>query len=81
MAPAEALSPFEAKKAELEADPGFAKFIKLYKMKVPMQSLRNQIGAVGIYDPDDILCFATVSAINAMKARKEYTGTKYPMEG
>lgn len=35
-APGEALSPFEAKKAELEADPGFAKFIKLYKMKVPM---------------------------------------------
>ena len=69
MAPAEALSPFEAKKAELENDPGFSKFVKLYKMKVPIQSLRNQIGAVGLYDPDDILYFATVSVINGMKAR------------
>ena len=46
-----------------------------------MQSLRNQINAVGVYDPDDILYFATVSAINGMKSRGEYTGTKFPMEG
>jgi hypothetical protein len=34
------MDPIEAKKEELMADPGFAKYVKLYKMKVPLLNIR-----------------------------------------
>jgi len=58
MAQPEELDPAEAKKEELMQDPQFAKYVKLYKMKVPLLNIRIQIRAAGIFDPDDILMFA-----------------------
>ena len=35
------LDPIEARKEELMADPGFSKFVKIYKNKVPLLAIRN----------------------------------------
>lgn len=55
----EELDPEEKRKQELLDDPGFAKFIKLYKMKVPILSILNQVRAVGAYREEDILLFVS----------------------
>ena len=70
----EELDPIEAKKEELLADPAFAKFVKLYKMKVPLLNIRLQMRAGGVFDPDDILIFASKGDINQLKKIGEYTG-------
>ena len=70
----EELDPVEAKKEELLADPAFAKFVKLYKMKVPLLNIRLQMKAGGIFDPDDILIFASKGDISNLKKIGEYTG-------
>ena len=62
----EQLDPAEAKRQELLQDPGFAKYVKLYKMKIPLVSIRNQIRSTE-YDPDDILLFAGPSDIAMLK--------------
>lgn len=48
-------------------------------MKVPLLSIRNQIGAAGVYDKDDILMFATKKAIEELKKNGDYKGDKYPL--
>ena len=63
-------------------DPEFAKFVKAYKVKVPLLQLRNQIrGTGGKYDPDDLLMWATKGEIENLKKIRDYKGSKYPMEG
>ncbi len=47
------------KKDELTSDPEFSKFIKLYKMKVPLLNIRIKIRSLGEFNPDDILLFAS----------------------
>ena len=56
---AKPLSAKEKRKEELEADPAFSKFLKLLKMKVPMQNLFLQVKAGGVYSQDDLLLFAS----------------------
>lgn len=71
------LDPIEARKEELMADPGFSKFVRIYKNKVPLLAIRNQMRAAGIYDPDDILMFALPSDIANLKKLGDYKGDKY----
>ena len=52
------MTPEDKKREQLKADPEFARFIKVLKVKVPLLSIRNQIRAGGKFDPDDILLFA-----------------------
>ena len=73
----ESLDPDEARRQELMQDEAFSKLVKLYKMRIPLLNLRNQMRAGGVYDPDDILLFASKSDIKALKALKDYTGDKY----
>lgn len=58
-------------------DPNFAKLVKGYKMKIPLLQLRNNMRAQGIYDPDDILLFASESDIANLKKIGDYKGDKY----
>jgi hypothetical protein len=58
-------------------DPVFAKFIKLYKMKVPMHSLLNQVIAQGAYSQDDLMLFASPGEIKKLKDIGVYTGTRF----
>lgn len=73
----EELDPDEKRRQELLAEPAFAKFVKLYKLKVPIQSLLNQIRAAGQYKDDDMLLFATTAEIKKLKEIGEYKGTKF----
>ena len=75
------LNPIDARKEELMGDPDFAKFVKAYKVKVPLLQLRNQIRSTGKYDADDILMWATVGEIENLKKIGDYKGNKYPMQG
>ncbi len=59
--------PIEARKEKLMADPGFSKFVRIYKNKVPLNAIRNQMRAVSIYDPYDILMFILPSDIANLK--------------
>jgi hypothetical protein len=58
-------------------DPMFAKYVKLYKMKVPLLNIRIQMRAAGVYDPDDILLFAQKSDIENLKRLGDYKGDQY----
>lgn len=58
-------------------DEAFSKLVKLYKMRIPLLNLRNQMRAGGIYDPDDILLFASKPDIAALKKIGDYKGDKY----
>lgn len=59
------------------ADPGFAKYVRIYKNKVPLLAIRNQMRAAAVYDPDDILMFAQPSDISNLKKLGDYKGDKY----
>lgn len=72
----EQLDPDEARRQELLEDPEFAKFVKLYKMKIPLLSIRNQLRG-SKHDPDDILLFANKGDIMALKKIGDYKGDKY----
>ena len=71
------LDPIEAEKEKLLEDPVFAKFIKLYKMRVPMRNLLMQIKAGGQYSQDDIMLFATPGEVKKLKEDGIYTGTRF----
>ena len=60
-------------------DPEFARFVRAYKVKVPLLQLRNQIKSTGKYDPDDILMFATKTEIQTLKKIGDYKGSWYPL--
>ena len=76
VAPA-AVDPIEARKQELLADPDFAKFVRAYKNRVPLLAIRNQIRAAGMFDPDDLLMFASANDIANLKKTGDYKGDKY----
>ena len=63
----EELDPEEKRRQELLEDPGFAKFVKLYKMKVPILSIINQVRAVGTYREEDILLFVSEGDIKRLQ--------------
>ena len=65
------------KKDELTSDPEFSKFIKLYKMKVPLLNIRIKIRSLGEFNPDDILLFESKKDIANLKKLGDYTGTEY----
>lgn len=73
----EQLDPDEARRQELLQDPGFAKYVKLYKMKVPLLSIRNQLKGTMSHNPDDILLFASGPDISRLKEVGDYKGDKY----
>ena len=66
--------PDELRKMELEQDPDFARFIRLLKVKIPLLSIRQSIEGEGVYHVDDILLFASKSAISQLVK----TGTVIP---
>lgn len=70
--PEEPVDPDEAKRAELMEKPDFAKLVKLMKMKVPLQSILNQVRAAGIYTDDEVLLFVTPGDISKLKASGGY---------
>lgn len=76
-APEPELDPVEAKKEELKNDPAFARFLKALKLGVPPQSIRMQIRAQGVFDPDDFLMFMDTGQIMALKKIGDYKGDKY----
>jgi hypothetical protein len=59
------------------SDPEFSKFIKLYKMKVPLLNIRINIRSLGKFNPDDILLFASKQDIANLKKLGDYAGTEY----
>ena len=59
------------------ADPQFATYVKLYKMKVPLLNIRIKMRAAGVYDPDDILYFATKGDITTLKKSGDYKGDEF----
>jgi len=76
-APEPELDPVEAKKEELRNDPAFARFLKALKLGVPPQSIRMQIRAQGVFDPDDFLMFMDTGQIMSLKKIGDYKGDKY----
>lgn len=73
----EEVDPIDKEKNKLMEDPVFAKFVKLYKMRVPMQNLLLQIKAQGAYSEDDIMLFATPGEVKKLKASGVYTGKRF----
>lgn len=59
------------------SDPGFAKYVKLYKMKVPLLSIRNQMKGTMTHNPDDLLLFADKGDIEKLKKVGDYKGDKF----
>ena len=68
---------FKEEKDKLRENPDFSKYIKLLKMKVPMQQIFLRIKAEGKFTEDDILMFGTKRDVENMKNMKLYTGTKF----
>ena len=58
-------------------NPEFAKYVKVYKMKVPLVAIRNQMRAGGKFNPDDILLFASGADIHQLKACGDYKGSEF----
>ena len=54
------------------ANPDFAKFTKLMKMKIPLFNILLQTRAAGKFSDDDICLFATKSDIAALKKGGSY---------
>ena len=73
----EPVEEFKEEKDKLRANPDFNKYIRLLKMKVPMQQIFLKIKAEGIFSEDDILMFGTKRDIDQMKSMKLYTGTRF----
>ena len=58
-------------------NPEFAKYVRLMKMKVPLQSLMLEIKANKNIKEDDLLLFAKPAEIEKMKNLKLYTGKRF----
>ena len=50
------ITPEQRRKNHLETDPGFKKFLMMYRMKIPLVNIRNKIAAEGVgnYKKEDI---------------------------
>ena len=64
------MSPLDKRKAELEADPDFKKYVRSHKMKIPLVSIRQKMVIEGKFDQDDILMWATAGEIATLKKNK-----------
>jgi hypothetical protein len=58
-------------------NPDFAKYVKIYKMRVSLLAIRNQIRAEGKFNPDDMLPFADKDDIYELKKVGDYKGTQF----
>ena len=68
------VDPLDAMREKLLANPEFAKFPKMMKMKVPLLSILNQTRAAGKFSDDDICLFASKGEIEGLKKVGNYKG-------